>query len=46
MLEVAPDLLGKLLCRRLPDGTVLAQMITEVEAYRGTEDSASHARAG
>jgi DNA-3-methyladenine glycosylase len=46
VLEVAPDLLGKLLCRRRADGTVTARPITEVEAYRGEADSACHARAG
>ncbi|MDR3360979.1 MAG: DNA-3-methyladenine glycosylase [Bifidobacteriaceae bacterium] len=45
-LDVAPDVLGKLLCRRLLDGTVLAHAITEVEVYRGEQDSACHARAG
>jgi DNA-3-methyladenine glycosylase len=39
--EVAPDLLGHLLCR---DGIVL--MVTEVEAYGGREDTASHCRFG
>jgi DNA-3-methyladenine glycosylase len=37
----AQDLLGKLLCR---DGVVLR--VTEVEAYGGQEDSASHCRFG
>lgn len=46
VLAVAPDLLGKLLCRRHPDGQVEARAITEVEIYRGEEDSACHARAG
>jgi DNA-3-methyladenine glycosylase len=46
VLQVAPDLLGKLLCRRRPDGQVETRAITEVEAYRGEEDSACHARAG
>jgi DNA-3-methyladenine glycosylase len=40
-LEVAPLLLGKLLCR---DGVVLR--ISEVEAYRHPGDSASHCRMG
>jgi DNA-3-methyladenine glycosylase len=40
-LEVAADLLGKLLCR----GEV-ALRITEVEAYRHPDDSASHCRFG
>lgn len=39
--EVAQDLLGGALCR---DGVVLR--ITEVEAYGGPEDSASHGRHG
>jgi len=46
VLLAAPALLGKLLCRRLEDGTVLRQRITETEAYRGAEDTACHARAG
>jgi len=46
VLEAAPALLGKLLCRRLPDGSVLRRRITETEAYRGTEDTACHAHAG
>lgn len=45
-LLVAPSLIGKLLCRKLPDGTVLKVRITETEAYRGEEDTACHARAG
>ncbi|MDR1187211.1 MAG: DNA-3-methyladenine glycosylase [Bifidobacteriaceae bacterium] len=46
VLEVAPALLGQFLCRRLPDGEVLRRRVTEVEAYRGEEDTACHARAG
>jgi len=45
-LEVARDLLGRRLCRRLPDGSVLSGRIVEVEAYDGPDDRASHARAG
>ncbi|MCA9655140.1 MAG: DNA-3-methyladenine glycosylase [Myxococcales bacterium] len=41
VLEVAPDLLGRHLCR---DGVVLR--ITEVEAYRWPGDTACHARSG
>ncbi|MDR2686233.1 MAG: DNA-3-methyladenine glycosylase [Oscillospiraceae bacterium] len=46
VLDVAPALLGKLLCRRLPDGDVLRRRVTETEAYRGAEDTACHAHAG
>ncbi|MCL2695754.1 MAG: DNA-3-methyladenine glycosylase [Clostridiales bacterium] len=41
VLEVAPDLVGKLLCC---GGKVLR--ITETEAYRGEEDTACHASRG
>ncbi len=46
VLDVAPDLPGKFLCRTLPDGSVSVNMITEVEAYRGEEDKACHASRG
>ena len=46
VLDAAPALLGKLLCRRLPDGSVLRLRVTETEAYRGADDTACHARAG
>ena len=42
---VAKDLLGKFLVRKI-DGREVAVMITEVEAYAGPEDLASHARFG
>jgi len=45
-LTVARDLLGRLLCRRLPDGTVLRGALVEVEAYDGPDDRASHAHRG
>jgi DNA-3-methyladenine glycosylase len=45
-LEVARDLLGRVLCRRLPDGTVLRGRQVEVEAYDGPDDRASHAWRG
>lgn len=45
-LEVAGDLLGKFLVRRLEDGSEVALPIHEVEAYDGFEDQASHARRG
>lgn len=41
-LHVARGLLGKFLCRRIGKKTIRA-MITEVEAYKGFEDKASHA---
>ena len=45
-LEVARDLLGRTLCRRFDDGTVLRGSIVEVEAYTGPDDRASHAHRG
>lgn len=45
-LEVAPDLVGKLLCRTLDDGSIKRLRITETEAYRGEEDTACHAHKG
>ncbi len=46
VLEVAPSLPGKLLCRRFDDGKIFKSRITEVEAYRGTDDLACHASKG
>lgn len=46
VLEVAPDLLGKTLIRRFPDGKEMHLIITETEAYRGEEDLACHASKG
>ena len=45
-LDLAPALLGKSLCRRLPDGSIKRLRISETEAYRGEEDSACHAHKG
>jgi DNA-3-methyladenine glycosylase len=45
-LQVAQDLLGRVLCRRAPDGSVLRAPIVEVEAYDGPLDRASHAWPG
>lgn len=43
---VARELLGKILCRRLEDGTVLRARIVEVEAYLGLSDRACHTYGG
>lgn len=45
-LEVSRDLLGKFLVRRWEDGREIALAISEVEAYDGLDDRASHARRG
>ncbi|MBQ2698168.1 MAG: DNA-3-methyladenine glycosylase [Clostridia bacterium] len=45
VLEVAPDLVGKLLIRTLPEGE-LCFRISETEAYRGEQDTACHAHRG
>jgi len=46
VLEVAPDLIGKIVVRQFADGTINRYRITETEAYRGTEDLACHASKG
>ncbi len=43
--EVAQDLLGSFLCRKIGN-TVLKSVITETEAYLDEKDEASHARFG
>lgn len=45
-LDVAPELVGKVLVRTLPEGEELRLVITETEAYRGEEDTACHAHKG
>lgn len=45
VLEVAPELLGRTLVRRTPEGTVELRL-TEVEAYDGASDPGSHAYKG
>ena len=42
---LAPDLVGKLLCRRTDEGVIKAR-ITETECYFGEEDTACHAHKG
>jgi DNA-3-methyladenine glycosylase len=44
-LEVAPDLLGKILCHK-EKGVLTSGRIVEVEAYLGAQDAASHAYRG
>jgi DNA-3-methyladenine glycosylase len=46
VLNVAPELIGKDLVIKLPDSTTGRFKITEVEAYRGSEDKACHAFKG
>lgn len=44
--KLAPSLVGKLLVRRFPDGSIKKLRITETEAYTGTDDTACHAHKG
>lgn len=46
VLDVAPEIPGKTMVVRLPGGSFGRYIITEVEAYRGTEDMACHASKG
>lgn len=46
VLEVAKGLIGASLVRRIPHGNTISSMLTEVEAYDGPEDLASHASKG
>ena len=43
--KLAPDLVGKLLCRKIED-RVVKYRITETECYFGEEDTACHAHKG
>lgn len=45
-LEVAPELVGKIIARRLDDGTIIRERIAETEVYRGEEDLGCHASKG
>lgn len=42
-IELAPKFLGMELCRRLLNGEVIRQKITETEIYYGEDDTACHA---
>ncbi len=46
VLDVAPELPGKNMVVKLGDGLYGRYMVTEVEAYRGSEDKACHASKG
>lgn len=46
VLNVAPDLLGKILVRQFDDNSVQKYVISEVEAYSGIGDVACHASKG
>ncbi|TAL66362.1 MAG: DNA-3-methyladenine glycosylase [Bacteroidetes bacterium] len=46
VLEVAPELIGKIMVIRLSDRTYGRFGVLEVEAYRGSEDEACHANKG
>lgn len=46
VLEVAPEMIGKNMMLDCFSGFPQAYMITEVEAYRGSEDKACHASKG
>lgn len=45
VLDVAPELVGKILVHRAPEGTTAGRII-ECEAYRGPEDLAAHSAGG
>lgn len=46
VLEVAPNLIGKVLYRKSDQNLIKSYIITETEAYRGEEDLACHACKG
>jgi DNA-3-methyladenine glycosylase len=46
VLEVAPDLLAKVLAVKSEDDEIRRYVISETEAYRGAEDKACHASKG
>ena len=43
---LAPDLVGKILCRRTASGEIIRARIVETECYFGEEDTACHAHKG
>ncbi len=46
VLEVAPELIGKLIVRKFDSGEIKKYRIIETEAYRGEEDLGCHASKG
>ncbi len=44
--RVAQELIGKILCRKFPDGLIVKTIITETEAYLGITDRACHTFGG
>lgn len=46
VLDVAPEMIGKTMAIRLEKDIIGRYCVTEVEAYRGTEDKACHASKG
>jgi len=46
VLDVAPEMIGKILAVRSDRGAISYHLVTEVEAYRGIEDKACHANKG
>jgi DNA-3-methyladenine glycosylase len=46
VLELAPNLIGKIIVRNFPDNSSLHLKILETEAYCGTDDLACHASKG
>lgn len=46
VLEVAPELIGKIVVREFSSGEIRRYLITETEAYNGEDDLACHASKG
>lgn len=46
VLDVAPEMPGKIMVIKLSDGDIGRFIVTDVEAYRGVEDKACHASKG
>lgn len=45
-IELAPKLVGKILCRKTENGEIIKKRIKETECYYGTKDTACHAHKG